>query len=313
MLLKKNEGLTRHIDFKINSPNFIFALHSNHTVASHYQISMTTLELEARLDNLLSTAQIETADINIFAPIAEREECPICLIPLPINVKEITFMSCCGKRICFGCTCKHAVTDVKNGAPLDEHKCAFCQQIVKVTAKIHIKRLKKLMKKNIPKSFIQMANRYKTGTDGVLQSDTRVLEMYIRAAELGDTEAYCMIGSYYHDGVVIGHDMSKALEYDEVAAKKGCIPAHKRLAGFHGRNGNIRVCMKHLKVAACAGDQDSMDNLMNAYKDKLISKEELTQTLHAFQASNNEIKSEDRDDARVAKARFDEAEQTGSN
>ena len=41
-------------------------------IASHYQI-MTTLELEARLDNLLSTAQIETADIDIFAPIAERE------------------------------------------------------------------------------------------------------------------------------------------------------------------------------------------------------------------------------------------------
>ena len=43
---------------------------------------MVSLELEARLDNLLATAQEETADM--FAPIPEKEECPICLLPLPL-------------------------------------------------------------------------------------------------------------------------------------------------------------------------------------------------------------------------------------
>ena len=48
---------------------------------------MISLELEARLDNLLCTAQAETADIDLLAPliITEREECPICLLPLPTN------------------------------------------------------------------------------------------------------------------------------------------------------------------------------------------------------------------------------------
>ena len=36
---------------------------------------MTSLELETRLDNLLATAQIETAAIDLYAPMAEREEC----------------------------------------------------------------------------------------------------------------------------------------------------------------------------------------------------------------------------------------------
>ena len=45
---------------------------------------MASLELEARLDNLLSTAQEETKDIDLFAPIPAREECPICLQILPI-------------------------------------------------------------------------------------------------------------------------------------------------------------------------------------------------------------------------------------
>jgi len=38
---------------------------------------MPTLELEARVDNLLATAQAETADIDLFAPILKRDECPI--------------------------------------------------------------------------------------------------------------------------------------------------------------------------------------------------------------------------------------------
>jgi len=67
------------------------------------------------------------------------------------------------------------------------------------------------------------------------------------------------------------------------------------------RNGNENVAIEHTKVAASAGDRDSMDVLMDAYRDKELSKEDLTQTLRAHQASNNEMKSDDRD---IAKSVF---------
>jgi len=38
---------------------------------------------------------------------------------------------------------------------------------------------------------------------------------------------------------------------------------------------------------------------MGAYKQKLLPKEDLTITLRAFQVSSNEMKSKDRDDARL--------------
>lgn len=53
-------------------------------------------------------------------------------------------------------------------------------------------------------------------------------------------------------------------------------------------------------MAASAGDQGAMDTLMYAYKkqkDKYLSKEELSQTLRAFQTSKNLMKSKDRDEA----------------
>jgi len=262
---------------------------------------MPTLELEARLDNLLSTAQAETADIDIFAPIPERDECPICLIPLPINEGEIIFMTCCGKYVCQGCNYKQALNDKKNGVPNHKKKCAFCRQPHQNNA---IKALRKLMKKNNPDVYIQMAKLYKSGGEGALQSDTRCLEMLIKAAELGNNYgyAYYMIGLYYQDGVIVEQNRSKAIEFYEVAAKKGSLRAHKKLAPLYDDSGDIQKFIKHVIMAASAGDKVSMEALMIGYKDKLLSKEVLTQTLRAFQTSDNAMKSDDRDFARKIEA-----------
>ena len=254
---------------------------------------MATLELQARIDNLLATAQTETADIDLLAPITEREECPICMLPLPLRDDEIVFMACCGKTICLGCSYKQKINDRENRVPKHKEKCAFCCQ---VSPSNTVKALKKLMKKNNSNAFMIMASHYKDG-DGVMQSDTRVLDMYIHAAELGDTRAFGMIGQYYFTT----QNTSKAVEFWEVAAKKGSYYAHSLLASLDDMNGNRDGCNKHLRVAASAGHKGSIDYLMANYKRKLVSKEDLAKTLRAYQASTNEMKSRDRDDGIAAR------------
>ena len=152
---------------------------------------MVSLELDSRLDNLLSTGQIETADIDLFTPIivADREECPLCMIPLPFRDDEIVYKICCGKQICDGCNFKNYMNDLKNGVPKYEMKCAFCRQPPPMNT---TKALKKLMKKKNTYAFMAMAFEYESGTDGVFQSDTKSLEMRIRAAELGHAQAYTL-------------------------------------------------------------------------------------------------------------------------
>jgi len=260
---------------------------------------MPTLELEARLDKLLSTAQEETKDIDLFAPIniEEREECPICLIPFPIENNEIIFKICCGKNICIGCVEKHVSTEIHNGVPIEDYKCAFCCQLT-LSGPPRVKALKKLMKRNYPDAFIEMGVIYERGKYGVLQSNTKALEMLIRAAELGYVDAFRKIGYNYMNGNLVEQDKSKAVEFYEVSAKKGSVKAHKNLALTHMTNENADECIQHLVVAASAGDQLSMDSLMEFYKDNSLSKEDLAQTLRAYQASSNEMKSKDRDDAR---------------
>lgn len=151
-----------------------------------------------------------------------------------------------------------------------------------------------------------MACLYRDGEEGLIQSYTRSLEMSIKAAELDHVEAFVMIGWYYEEGIVVEEDTSKAVEYYEVAAKKGSVLGHLELSRFYeemGPMGDMQH-VDHLKVVAKAGDQESMDNLMKAYKDNLLSKEELTQTLREFQISNNKMKSKDRDDVRAFMARI---------
>jgi len=111
---------------------------------------MTTLELGARLDNLLFTAKEETKDIDLFAPFPDREECPICMIPLPIDMSEAKFRLCCGKMICDGCIYKEVCTDVEK-TKVDRSKptglCAFCR-LPPVPGNTEIKCLRKLTKNN---------------------------------------------------------------------------------------------------------------------------------------------------------------------
>ena len=71
----------------------------------------------------------------------------------------------------------------------------------------------------------------------------------------------------------------------------------------------MQLCIKHFKVAASAGDQVSMDHLMQMYRDKLLTKEELAQTLREFQTSNDATKSNVRDLARL----LDEARKKGED
>jgi len=275
-------------------------------VYQNYQSNMVSLELEARLDNLLATAQAETAHIDLFLPIniQEREECPICMIPLPLSESELTFMTCCGKKICMGCTWKEVKNSEKKGLRFEEQICAFCRRPEDENP---IKSLKKLMKKKNPTAFIRMGIHYKEG-DGVFQSDTKALEMFICSAELGHADAYSAIGIWYQGlGTVLERDLSKAVAFDKVAAKKGAVIAHLTLAHFYTNTGDNNKRIKHLTVAARAGDKDAMGKLMDAYRDKQISKEELSQTLRASQASINEMKSKDRDDASL----LEEARQKG--
>ncbi|KAK1740905.1 hypothetical protein QTG54_008157 [Skeletonema marinoi] len=55
-------------------------------------------------------------------------DCPICILPLPLDTKKSMMQSCCTKRICIGCYC--AGIKFEMGEKLGKRKriCPFCRQ-----------------------------------------------------------------------------------------------------------------------------------------------------------------------------------------
>jgi len=112
---------------------------------------MVSLELEARLNNLLTTSLAETANIDLFASL-EKEECPICMIPMPFDESEVLFMTCCGKYVCHGCSYKRTIIDMKkkNGVRWHIIKTSIEHLTVAASAgnKVSMDKLMKMYKKN---------------------------------------------------------------------------------------------------------------------------------------------------------------------
>jgi len=54
-------------------------------------------------------------------------DCPICMIPVPLNATKARLMACCSKVICIGCFHANFIREAK--ASLDP-KCTFCRQPV---------------------------------------------------------------------------------------------------------------------------------------------------------------------------------------
>ena len=202
-------------------------------------------DLNNKLDELLLRGQAEVADHDLYAPIPPKEDCLVCFLPLPSSEDEINYMNCCGKLICVGCVYSSTMNGLKE-------LCAFCRQPFACGDGIESARLKKRMEHEDPKAFALMADQYCMGKGAVEVHFKKVLNLYIRAAELGCAEAYCNVAS---KGFVTGW---KAISWFEVSAKKGFYRAHEYLGEIEERSGNINTAIKHWKVAANAGSQYSL-------------------------------------------------------
>jgi len=61
----------------------------------------------------------EIYDEQLFKEV-EHDECPICMLLLPIDLDQSYFKSCCGKTICNGCIVAMRMSEGKD-------LCAFCR------------------------------------------------------------------------------------------------------------------------------------------------------------------------------------------
>src|SRR6056300_557182 len=106
---------------------------------------------------------------------SHRGECPICCLPLPLDVRWFELNACCCKIICIGCVYANMKREIEAGL---EHRCAFCREPATKTGECE-ERLMKRVEANDPVALCKLGSicHYERG-----QYDA-AFEHYTKAAE----------------------------------------------------------------------------------------------------------------------------------
>ena len=240
----------------------------------------------------------ELHDIELFKHPPLKEDCPICMLPLPSLDTGSKYKACCGKHICSGCI--HAVIVRDNGVGL----CPFCRTPEHCSEKELLKRTKKRVEVGDATAIFNLGCNYSEAEFGLRQDRTKALELWHQAGALGYTRAYFNIGCAYRNGRGVERNQEKANHFDEIAAMMGHTMARHNLGYTEARAGNWDRAIKHFMIAAGAGQNESVKGIQLLYKAGHATKEDYTSALRAYQNYLDDIKSEQRDIAAAFSEEF---------
>ena len=238
----------------------------------------TIRDLEARIATLAERLEIELEGVDVFSPLMERDDCPVCLTPLPLDTKDRAFMACCGNCVCAACNFLQSFQELKKLATFDDKAavvkiledspCAFCRS---ARGEREIEKYKNLAEnRGDTEAMGFLAHEYLNGSKTFPKDELTAMGWYVRAAETGDPTALVNVAVMCSQGTVLEKNVGCAKKLAVAAAKKGCVDAHCLLGTFYRNDikkaGPLRgqVCAKvldHWKFAAAGGSRNIMKDL----------------------------------------------------
>ena len=248
-------------------------------------------------------SRIVISDDRLFADPPPKEDCSICMLPIPFSsgsMIKTEYKPCCGKTVCHGCM---VASDEEMAKGNIKKWCEMCRVPIPSNEEEYIKRVKKRMKLLDANAFNMLGSAYANETWGLPQDIDRALELYNQALLLGSNTAHFNLAHEYFKGEVVEQDMNKATHHHTIAAIGGHERARDSLGMIEYLQGNMDRATKHWMIAARAGFELSLQKVGEGYKDGFVTKDEYASTLRAYQVSVDEMKSVQRERARTIPSR----------
>ena len=232
----------------------------------------------------------ELFEAKLFQQPPTNEECPICMLPMPLHPYDYQYQSCCGKIVCQGCM--YHVQTTKG-----ELLCPFCRIRDPTSDKEDTDRLmKRIEVYNDAEANFVLGTLYHQGTSCLPRDDAKAMEFTFKAAKLGSNNAYNNIGSSYMHGIGgLERNLNKAKHYYELGSIGGDVTARHALGLVEMMLGNNDRAMKHWIIAANSGSNESLENVKRGYTQGHLTKDEFATCLRSHKASQDEMKSKQRD------------------
>lgn len=233
-----------------------------------------------------------------------REDCPICMLPMPLDIMEVTYSSCCGNSFCNGCLHDLILADVKEGRSTVEESrarfCPFCRTECVAEDDI-LKYDMKLAKSGHRHAIYLVGGSHFDGEHGLTQNKAEGIKWWRRATEAGSPEAAHRLGCCSEEGDGVEQDNDKALECYKKAAERGDVDAFVSIGSLLAQKGEIEEALLNYRKAALCGlsEPESLLSLLEkGYSDGYMTKEEYDFTLRENKKVRNEMKSESREMAK---------------
>jgi len=112
---------------------------------------------------------------------------------MPLDKKEIMYQGCCGKNICHGCI--HAVHVADFSIPGGSAPCPFCRDEACLNKYDAVPRLKRRISADDSNAMYHLGCGYSVGQWGLEKDMKKAIELWTRAAELGNINSHCILGS----------------------------------------------------------------------------------------------------------------------
>ena len=246
----------------------------------------------------------ELHDEALFKEHPPTEDCPICMIPLPIDKNQSAFYHCCGKHICKGCVYGMIMGRLSKGkitdAQVDKCKiCPFCRNIPEEG----VESLQRLADKDNAQACFDLSRYYIFGLNDLPRDMKKAHELLLKAGKLGKGRAFHNLGVSYENGSV-ERDLKKSKHFYELAVINGNVASRTAIGNIETRAGNIDRAKRHFLLGARAGDTECLDLIKVGYtKLGFITKDEYADALRAYQKRRDEMKSDDRENAKLVMAK----------
>ena len=276
-------------------------------------------KLVEKMEKMRQNLKVENPDQSEASEISEelgmfesppKEDCVICMLPLPLESMMASYQACCGKRLCGGCVIEHArVINATNEEretnedlahlPLLDETCAFCREPIPdpPPSLENLRRLQKRVELGDAEATKQLGLHYTVGGYGLPVDKRKALELFHRSADLGDARACNELCKAYLDSDYLGVSLNPAMafKYQVLAAKRGHAIARHSLGRLEMGKGNMDLAVRHWRISAAAGLKESASKLIKCFQHGHISKGDLEESIRAQHNAREEARSDERD------------------
>jgi len=219
-------------------------------------------------------------------------DCPICFLPLSLDIQKSLMQTCCSKLICDGC---YYANKLREREARLQYTCPFCRSISPKSEEGINKNMMKRVEKNDPVAIREIGIKHYSNGDY-----ESAFEYYTKAVELGDASAHNNLSFMYQNSEGVEKDEKKGLYHLEEAAIGGYPSARHDLAGYEWNNERYDRAVKHFIIAANLGYDKSIQALKDCYKEGKVIKDDFAAALRAHQAAVDATKSQQREAAAKA-------------